>query len=92
MDSNEETVICQTDIFFFQTLIYQPSNMPRPIQRESVDSVGDNFTLRPNPAHGAGSQRSSVYNTIDTDTPVSISKCCIHAQRNFNLIHQLIQI
>ncbi|XP_061184415.1 uncharacterized protein LOC133192420 [Saccostrea echinata] len=54
-------------------LIYQPSNMPRPIQRENVESVGDNFFLRPAPAY-TESQRSTLYDTIDMEKPYKIQR------------------
>lgn len=56
----------------WQTLIYQPSNMPHPIQRENVDSVGDNFIMRPAPPQD-NERRSSFYDTIDSENPVCIT-------------------
>lgn len=55
-----------------QTLIYQPSNMHRPILRENVDSVGDNFIMRPAPPQDNESRRS-FYDTIDSENPVCIT-------------------
>lgn len=55
-----------------QTLIYQPSNMPRPIQRENVDSVGDNFIMRPAPPQD-NERMSSFYDAIDSENPVCIT-------------------
>uniref|UniRef100_A0A8W8KMQ6 Uncharacterized protein n=1 Tax=Magallana gigas TaxID=29159 RepID=A0A8W8KMQ6_MAGGI len=56
-----------------ETLIYQPSNMPRPIQRENVDSVGDNFIMRPAPPQD-NERRSSFYDTIDSENPYKIKR------------------
>ncbi|XP_062609175.1 uncharacterized protein LOC134270930 [Saccostrea cucullata] len=63
----------EDDVLGENTLIYQPSNMPRPIQRENVESVGDNFSLRPAPVY-AESQRSTTYDKIDTDKPYKIQR------------------
>nr|XP_022321043.1 uncharacterized protein LOC111123172 [Crassostrea virginica] len=54
------------------TLIYQPSNMPRPIQRENVGSVGDNFSMRAGPP--VDERRSSFYDTIDTESTYKIQR------------------
>lgn len=46
--------------------------MPHPIQRENVDSVGDNFIMRPAPPQD-NERRSSFYDTIDSENPVCIT-------------------
>lgn len=48
--------------------------MPRPIQRENVDSVGDNFIMRPAPPQD-DERRRSFYDTIDSENPVCKTLC-----------------
>lgn len=46
--------------------------MHHPIQRENVDSVGDNFIMRPAPSQDNESRRS-FYDMIDSESPVCIT-------------------
>ncbi|XP_061184414.1 uncharacterized protein LOC133192419 [Saccostrea echinata] len=63
----------EDDVLGENTLIYQPSNMPHPIQRENVESIGDNFTLRPAASY-VESQIPSLHDKINTKNPYKIQR------------------
>ncbi|XP_078323222.1 uncharacterized protein LOC111127483 [Crassostrea virginica] len=54
------------------TLIYQPSNTSRPVNRGSLNAEGDLVSMRTAPS--MGDRRSSFYSTIDTENQYKIQR------------------